>query len=222
MSIGTLWWTSILKSLSFLHLFSEIYQKFSRLSFKLFQAGLSELLFTNPYEFFVEQLLPWKKSHFWIFQICVAIFLIFWKFSAGLWKLLLTSPYELLVEKNVFEKLFFIKSFILERKLSKICWSIRQGCGNCNARVNLNNLMKNLLKSSSSLSEIGRNCILKVQGLILLKEILTWKNCLFIVLQAWKTIFWSFCWRFPGGVVKTASLESLEGRHLCWINSVCL
>ena len=26
-----------------------------------------------------------------------------------------------------------------------------------------------------------------------------------MILQAWKTSFWKFCWRFSGGVVKTAS-----------------
>ena len=119
-------------------------------------------------------------------------------FPTGLSELLFTSPYS---SQN-------LPNF--SWNIPELRWNLRQSCQNFNPRVSFNNLMKSILKSSSSLSEIGRNCILKLQGFIL---------------QAWKTSFGIFVDGFLAGWSErqaTTSLEALEGTHISWINCVRL
>ena len=123
-------------------------------------------------------------------------------------------------KKRHFENLFFIKIFRLEWKISRIPLKFPESLPELQSTYQLECFAGNFFEIFFITFGQGRklfrqfskffwrgcqNINPKIQGFIFLKEIRTWRNCLLIFFQTWKTIVCKFCWSFSAGVVKTPS-----------------
>ena len=112
---------------------------------------------------------------------------------------------------KVAETAIHVSVWIFWWKIFWIFFSLSDIVGNCFVRFSINFL------------RCCQNCFLQIQGIILLKEILTRKKCLLIIFQAGKTHFQNFVEVFLAVWSKlqaTCSGESFEETHLFCINCV--